>query len=141
MVMTENIDDPFIPAYFEPGTHVTVRDQHGEVGDTFTIQGTPPDGTTRELEITCTPGTGYADIRRWLGGPRLRGNLWDTNPHLPKRRFILDDFRPIETPEGTWRMVGYVTSPEKAHRTARLRQISCVAVNTDRPPTPVESDK
>ncbi|WJY90492.1 hypothetical protein [Corynebacterium confusum] len=101
-----------IPFYLMPGTYVTVRMFDGTYIHRFKVLG-KSDGTYRAIGFDMPLNCDIGDIRRWLGGRRLKGHKWECNPEFPKR---LPDVKPVVTERGTWHPVGYLTTPREAKR-------------------------
>ena len=101
-----------IPFYLMPGTYVTVRMFDGTYVHRFKVLG-KSDGTYRAIGFDMPLNCDIGDIRRWLGGRRLKGHKWECNPEFPNR---LPDVKPVVTERGTWHPVGYLTTPREAKR-------------------------
>lgn len=101
-----------IPLYLMPGTYVTVRMFDGAYIHRFKVLG-KSDGTYRAIGFDMPLGCDIGDVRRWLGGRRFKGHKWEHNPEFPKRP---PNVSPVVTSRGTWRPVGYLTTPREAKR-------------------------
>ena len=101
-----------IPLYLMPGTYVTTHDGTGIGFDRFRVLG-KSDGTYRAIGLELPTRCGYGDVRRWLGGRRFKNHLWEYDPEFPKRP---PNVSPVVTPRGTWRPIGYLTTPREAKR-------------------------
>lgn len=104
------------PLYLMPGTFVTVRMFDGTYIHRFKVLG-KSDGTYRAIGFDMPLNCDIGDIRRWLGGRRLKGNKWECNPEFPKRPA---EVAPVVTERGTWHPVGYLTRPSEAKRLGGL---------------------
>ena len=100
------------PLYLMPGTFVTVRMFDGAYIHRFKVLG-KSDGTYRAIGFDMPLNCDIGDVRRWLGGRRLKGNKWECNPEFPKRPA---EVTPVVTERGTWHPVGYLTRPSEAKR-------------------------
>ncbi|MEO5312429.1 hypothetical protein [Corynebacterium sp. c24Ua_83] len=100
------------PLYLMPGTFVTVRMFDGAYIHRFKVLG-KSDGTYRAIGFDMPLNCDIGDVRRWLGGRRLKGNKWECNPEFPKRPA---EVAPVVTNRGTWHPVGYLTRPSEAKR-------------------------
>lgn len=100
------------PLYLMPGTFVTVRMFDGAYVHRFKVLG-KSDGTYRAIGFDMPLNCDIGDVRRWLGGRRLKGNKWECNPEFPKRPA---EVAPVVTERGTWHPVGYLTRPSEAKR-------------------------
>ena len=101
-----------IPLYLMPGTYVTVRMFDGTYIHRFKVLG-KSDGIYRAVGFDMPLNCDIGDMRRWLGGRRLKGNKWECNPEFPKRPA---EVAPVVTDRGTWHPVGYLTRPSEAKR-------------------------
>ena len=108
--------DNLTPLYLMPGTYVTVRMFDGTYIHRFKVLG-KPDGIYRAIGFDMPRGCDIGDIRRWLGGRRLKGYKWESKPDFPKRPA---EVAPIVTARGTWHPVGYLTRPNEAKRLGGL---------------------
>lgn len=105
-----------IPFYLMPGTYVTVRMFDGAYIHRFKMLG-KSDGTYRAIGFDMPLNCDIGDVRRWLGGRRLKGHKWECNPDFPKRPA---EVAPVVTKRGTWHPVGYLTTPREAKRLGGL---------------------
>lgn len=101
-----------IPLYLMPGTYVTVRMFAGAFIHRFKVVG-KSDGTYRAIGLDMPLSCDIGDVRRWLGGRRLKGHKWEVNPKFPQRP---SEVAPVVTNRGTWHPVGYLTRPSEAKR-------------------------
>ncbi len=108
------------PLYLMPGTHVTVRMFDGTLIFRFKVQGRS-DGTYRAIGFNMPRGCDIGDIRRWLGGRRLKGGSWESNPTFPQdpveaTRALVENCGPLTRESSAFPEGGYLTTPTQAKR-------------------------